>query len=475
MAATRTASSSGLNRVPSADAKKPAPDDAAQEKNCIFKGWVKNFYNTQAADLKPWILCDGTTKYSYVEVTVKGARHNNEDASYADGKLFGVYDGHGGKHASILLRTKLAEELYSLIKGQDEKGLCLRGTPPKIVGALDTAYMNCQNAMPTEHPLAQSGSTAVAAWVASGPDGGACAVYASCLGDSKCLLFDSNTGEIPVIQTRVWDHEQNTLNGEGVEAVRRCETESHGLTGDIVIGKNGMPESMQNDPTGVAFREFELLRVKHKFSASRRPFNISNMPGEERWRVLELEPTRAVGHRLKKEHPLQHPEIFEWPIENSDSMMLLLSCDGFFSKEAFRTTDMVTEFLCDPELYCKRPDFFKGTCLEALLIKIKEVKSLPDPTKSSMLELFTGIHKVVFNKLSDDTWTAAYDSAFQYLKLFAADKPVDNIRTAPAKTLLAACYLAVLMVSDDNVSCSVVMLDGKPRFDGQKFELGHEA
>ena len=30
-----------------------------------------------------------------------------------------------------------------------------------------------------------------------------------------------------------------------------------------------------------------------------------------------------------------------------------------------------------------------------------------------MLELFTGIHKVVFNKLSDDTWTAAYDSAFQ--------------------------------------------------------------
>ena len=27
---------------------------------------------------------------------------------------------------------------------------------------------------------------------------------------------------------------------------------------------------MQNDPTGVAFREFELLRVKHKFSASRR-------------------------------------------------------------------------------------------------------------------------------------------------------------------------------------------------------------
>lgn len=467
----------GVTRVPSADAKIPKAGDAASEKECILKGWVKKFYDDQKEELKPWIMCDGTTKYSYVEVTVKGARHNNEDASYADGKLFAVYDGHGGKHASILLRTKLAEEFYALTKGVSEKELSAAGKPPKIVQAIDDAYMNCQKAMPTEHPLAQSGSTAVAAWVASKADGGASAVYASCLGDSKIALFDSNSGAIPAVKTKVWDYEQESapLAGPGLEAVRRCETEAHGLTGDIIIGKDGMPESMRNDPTGTGFREFELLRKKHKFSAARRPFNISNMPGEERWRVLELEPTRAVGHRLKKEHPLQHPEIFEWPVEKSDSMMMLLSCDGFFSKEAFRSAEMVTEFLCDPELYCKRPDFFKGTCLEALLIKIKEVKSLPDPTKSTMLELFTGIHKVVFNKLSDDTWTAAYDSAFQYLKLFASEKPVDNIRTAPAKTLLAASYLAVLMVSDDNVSCSVVMLDGKPRFDGQKFELGSEA
>jgi hypothetical protein len=64
--------------------------------------YIYNFIYTYIS-----IKCDGTTKYSYVEVTVKGARHNNEDASYADGKLFGVYDGHGGKHASILLRTKV--------------------------------------------------------------------------------------------------------------------------------------------------------------------------------------------------------------------------------------------------------------------------------------------------------------------------------------------------------------------------------
>ena len=34
-----------------------------------------------------------------------------------------------------------------------------------------------------------------------------------------------------------------------------------------------------------------------------------------------------------------------------------------------------------------------------------------------------------------------------------------DTRTAPAITLLAACYLAVLLVSDDNVSCTWVRMD----------------
>ena len=36
------------------------------------------------------------------------------------------------------------------------------------------------------------------------------------------------------------------------------------------------------------------------------------MPGEERWRLLDLEPTRALGHANKKYAPLHSPEIYEW-------------------------------------------------------------------------------------------------------------------------------------------------------------------
>ena len=36
------------------------------------------------------------------------------------------------------------------------------------------------------------------------------------------------------------------------------------------------------------------------------------MPGEERWRLLDLEPTRALGHANKNYEPLHSPEIYEY-------------------------------------------------------------------------------------------------------------------------------------------------------------------
>jgi len=40
---------------------------------------------------------------------------------------------------------------------------------------------------------------------------------------------------------------------------------------------------------------------------------------------------------------------------------------------------------------------------------------LPDPSKVSMAELFHQIHEAVNDKLSDDTWCDAHDSAYEYL------------------------------------------------------------
>ena len=67
--------------------------ERSPDEESILNGWVRRYYALQQDDLKPWILCDSSVQgFSYVNVSVKGARNNNEDAIYADGQMFAVYD-----------------------------------------------------------------------------------------------------------------------------------------------------------------------------------------------------------------------------------------------------------------------------------------------------------------------------------------------------------------------------------------------
>jgi serine/threonine protein phosphatase PrpC len=121
-------------------------------------------------ELKPWILCDSTKRFSYVNVSVKGARNNNEDAIYSDGQLFAVYDGHGGKHASLLAQKELAEHFYKATGEVNYHDFVLPRShgPPIVVDALDEAYAATQASIPTSHAKAQAGSTGVTCWVHPG-------------------------------------------------------------------------------------------------------------------------------------------------------------------------------------------------------------------------------------------------------------------------------------------------------------------
>jgi hypothetical protein len=206
---------------------------------------------------------------------------------------------------------------------------------------------------------------------------------------------------------------------------------------------------------------------------------MSTRPGEYRWRLLDLEPTRALGHKDKALAPLHAPEIYEWTVENPQQTMVLLCCDGFFSKNAFTCPAMLALFLVNPTDFCHRPGFFQGTCLAALLKEMR--RPLPTPAKHSMGSLIKFIYKTINPILCDETWRLAHETAYQYLILFSRQVPIPNIRTAPAQTLLAACYLATLMASDDNCSATIVMMDKDKRYHknrdlnaGVRFELGNQ-
>jgi len=147
-------------------------------------------------ELKPWILCDSSVKFSYVNASVKGARNNNEDAIYADGQMFAVYDGHGGKHASLLAQKEIAKEFYKATGNASDDELVKERSPgpPLVVDALDEAYAAAQAAMPTSHAKSQAGSTGVTTWIHPRKGGkGAAKVFVACLGDSQGMVFNSRT------------------------------------------------------------------------------------------------------------------------------------------------------------------------------------------------------------------------------------------------------------------------------------------
>ena len=97
-------------------------------------------------ELRPWILCDSSNRFSYVNVSIKGARNSNEDAIYADGQMFAVYDGHGGKHASLLAQTEIAKNFYKAIGDASDAQMVASAVsgPPLVVDSLDEAYAATQ-------------------------------------------------------------------------------------------------------------------------------------------------------------------------------------------------------------------------------------------------------------------------------------------------------------------------------------------
>ena len=62
--------------------------------------------------------------------------------------------------------------------------------------------------------------------------------------------------------------------------------------------------------------------------------------------------------------PLKSPEIYEWEITNPGQELLLMCCDGFFSKNAFRSPQHLVAFLVNPMDYCHRSDYFHGERVE---------------------------------------------------------------------------------------------------------------
>jgi hypothetical protein len=131
------------------------------DEQCILEGWVADFHDRMKPELKPWcvmaaafrlissrrcfvpaqpcfiqalyrrsllhltrifmlcrVFCDSSGDHTYVNISIKGARLSNEDAICSDGRLFGVFDGHGGSVAALLAKSELPKHFYHTMDSQ---------------------------------------------------------------------------------------------------------------------------------------------------------------------------------------------------------------------------------------------------------------------------------------------------------------------------------------------------------------------
>jgi serine/threonine protein phosphatase PrpC len=237
-------------------------------------------------------LPDRSKHYGYAQVSIKGARHENQDALYSDGQLFGIYDGHGGKSAAAFSHSEVARCFYSehtRLSAAATKSLdtdCVTNDDlsinmPTAVKALDCAFLKTQLNL-ADINCKRSGCTAITCWIepggasASSSSAAAAAeteelrrtqcgendaqetaeplrearqaepmkVYAACLGDSMACLFDSRTGGLVVSQQRVWDLQASKQVGTKSSD---CITHLHAITGMLQFDDKGSVIGMDND------------------------------------------------------------------------------------------------------------------------------------------------------------------------------------------------------------------------------------
>ena len=221
--------------------------------------WVRDFIAQQEEDLRPIVVHGSSGGFTHTHVSIKGARHEQQDAAFSDGQLFSVFDGHGGTWAAECASRELARHFYSVQANLSSEVVGLGGVPtleeddggavealgrvrslsenslselsaatacPGIVRALHCAYMNTQRTLvSSESVLHKSGCTGVTCWIepltARGAESGMTGegheetakggvqvkVYVACVGDSLACLFDCESGRLGRSNFRVWDEE----------------------------------------------------------------------------------------------------------------------------------------------------------------------------------------------------------------------------------------------------------------------------
>ena len=292
------------------------------------------------------------------------------------------------------------------------------------------------------------------------------------LGDCQAVVANATTGQLETGEL-IHYHDFAYADGGNGDHLTKCHTRDHGFGDQAEFDRMNAGVKQINS-------DYRILR-KHRVDA---------MPGEERFSAQTVdarrydvltfnEPSRAVENlslyaSTNKDAAafaaLQRaPECAVWQLSESPEypLLIFICCDGFVSHNALPSLEHTARCIADPEAYMKDISCLDQTCF-GLFLKTNSDQwyrdnglPLPDPSEPAWgTNAAECCYKLLHNFAPDNTWQKAVQDSYDQIEALRSDHngAVPKFTANPQAAAIMAVNLAVLLMSDDNVTLEAFLL-----------------
>jgi len=387
--------------------------------------------------------------------SIQGARENQEDYSgqvvtstYAIGY---ICDGHNGRQCADSLGATFGAQMSEAVSDKQVNGkpfFPANAPHADICVAMVASYWAAVEA--SENCFGGSTLSAYCLQLSTG------IVAVLQLGDSRIGLADLNSGMV-LVQTPLYHCDHAFPEGHDFRTQLMhspCLTRSHGF----------------KDEAEVARYRTELAKLGQDMTVKRHA-HAHQM--EDRW-LCHLgsqslpEPSRAVEPAgqalqfLRKDlreavFNLQRlPEVVVWQVPTNQTSFIFCVCDGFESKLAIPDGDRIAFLLSNPARYISSKNLMKDTIVNSIC-----------GNKSNQMSTMTNTDKIdcikstVYGSLPDEMWRRAYEISYNHVIGQLKSGNLPSLASDPETVIQFATHVAVLMLSDDNVSSEILVISPK--------------
>jgi len=150
------------------------------------------------------------------------------------------------------------------------------------------------------------------------------------------------------------------------------------------------------------------------------------------------------------------PEVVVWQIPTNQTSFIFCVCDGFESKLAIPDGNRIALLLANPTEYIASKNLMKDTIFNSICgQKSGQMATMSNKDKIDCIK------STVYGSLPDEMWRRAYEISYNHVIGQLQSGALPSLASDPETVIQFATHVAVLMLSDDNVSSEILVITPK--------------